>query len=60
MVITNTPSIKGGCLMVRSSVVLTGVPENVVVSPASCGSAFIGATSTSPSSRLVSSLGILG
>ncbi|KAF3436781.1 hypothetical protein FNV43_RR19534 [Rhamnella rubrinervis] len=60
MVITGTPSIKDGCLVVRSNVVLTGVPENVVVSPASYGSAFIGVTSTSPSSRLVFSLGILG
>ncbi|XP_060670611.1 probable galactinol--sucrose galactosyltransferase 2 [Ziziphus jujuba] len=60
MVILDTPNIKDGCLMVRSKVVLTGVPENVVVSPISSGSAFIGATSTSPSSRHVFSLGTLG
>lgn len=60
MVITDTPSIKDGCLMVRSKVVLTGVPENVVISPVNRGSAFIGVTSEISSSRLVSSLGFLG
>ena len=60
MTITATPSIKDGCLMVRGEVVLTGVPENVVVSQVgSEGSAFLGATSTTPSSRHVFSLGVL-
>ncbi|GFZ07858.1 seed imbibition 1 [Actinidia rufa] len=45
--------------MVRGRVVLTRVPANVVISPASGGSAFLGATSTSPSSHHVFSLGIL-
>ena len=60
MTITAAPSVKDGCLMVRGKVVLTGVPENVSVSQVgSGGSAFLGATSTSPSSRHVFSLGVL-
>lgn len=60
MTITATPIVKDGCLMVRGKVVLTGVPENVAVSQVgSGGSAFLGATSTSPSSRHVFSLGVL-
>uniref|UniRef100_A0A5B7B526 galactinol--sucrose galactosyltransferase n=1 Tax=Davidia involucrata TaxID=16924 RepID=A0A5B7B526_DAVIN len=59
MTITATPSIKDGCFMVRGKVVLTGVPANVVISPASSGSAFIGASSTTLNSRHVFSLGVL-
>ncbi|KAI3464230.1 hypothetical protein Pfo_020893 [Paulownia fortunei] len=59
MTITAVPAIKNGCLMVRGKVVLTGVPENVVISPASSGSAFIGASTTTLSSRHVLNLGIL-
>ncbi|KAK6153256.1 hypothetical protein DH2020_012895 [Rehmannia glutinosa] len=60
MTITATPLIKNGCLMVRDKVVLTKVPENVVISsPATSGSAFIGANSSTLSSRHVFNLGIL-
>ncbi|KAF8399811.1 hypothetical protein HHK36_015682 [Tetracentron sinense] len=59
MTITAVPSIRDGCLMVRGKVVLTDVPAKVVSSPASSGSAFIGATSTTPSSRHVFTLGVL-
>ena len=59
MTITAVPTIKDGSLMVRGKVVLTKVPQNVVVSSLSKGSAFIGATSAFPSSRHVFSLGIL-
>ncbi|XP_011086999.1 probable galactinol--sucrose galactosyltransferase 2 [Sesamum indicum] len=59
MTISAVPVIKNGCLMVRGKVVLTGVPENVVVSPASAGSAFIGANSTTLSSHHVFNLGVL-
>ncbi|KAL1542017.1 putative galactinol--sucrose galactosyltransferase 2 isoform X2 [Salvia divinorum] len=59
MTITAVPVIKNGCLMVRGKVVLTGVPDNVVVTPSSSGSAFVGATSTSPSSHHVFNLGTL-
>lgn len=59
MTITILPSIRDGCLIVGDKVVLTAVPENVVVSPVTHGSAFIGATSSSSSSRQLFSLGIL-
>ncbi|KAL6973128.1 galactinol--sucrose galactosyltransferase [Sarracenia purpurea var. burkii] len=59
MTITATPVVKNGCLMVRGKVVLTGVPENVVISPASGGSAFLGASSTTQSCHHVFSLGVL-
>lgn len=59
MTITATPSVEEGCLMVRGKVVLTGVPENVVVSPVGSEAAFMGATSTTPNSRHVFSLGVL-
>ncbi|KAL7115385.1 hypothetical protein ACP275_04G181600 [Erythranthe tilingii] len=59
MTITATPVIKNGCLTVRGKVVLTGVPENISVSPANAGSAFVGANSTASSSRHVFNLGVL-
>ncbi|KAG6402005.1 hypothetical protein SASPL_138874 [Salvia splendens] len=59
MTITAVPVIKNGCLMVRGKVVLTGVPDNVVITPSSSGSAFVGATSPSPSSHHVFNLGTL-
>lgn len=59
MTISVTPVVKDQCLTVRGKVVLTGVPANVVVSPASCGSAFVGATSPEESSRHVFTMGIL-
>ncbi|KAI9185924.1 hypothetical protein LWI28_012052 [Acer negundo] len=60
MMITASPCIKDSCLMVRGKVVFTEVPQNVVVSLASSdSSAFIGATSTTQSSRHVFSLGFL-
>ncbi|PIN22495.1 Galactinol--sucrose galactosyltransferase [Handroanthus impetiginosus] len=59
MTITAVPVIKNGSLMVRGKVILTGVPENIFVSPASSGSAFLGANSNTSSSRHVFNLGIL-
>ncbi|XVF49744.1 hypothetical protein PTKIN_Ptkin04bG0038200 [Pterospermum kingtungense] len=59
MTITATPCVKDGCLMVRGKVVLTQVPNNIVVSQGSSGSAFLGATSAIPSSRHVFTLGVL-
>ncbi|KAE9453708.1 hypothetical protein C3L33_14390, partial [Rhododendron williamsianum] len=59
MTVTATPCIKDGCLLVNGKVVSTGVPSNVVVSPVSGGSAFLGATSSVPSCRHTFSLGIL-
>ncbi|KAK9734012.1 hypothetical protein RND81_04G108300 [Saponaria officinalis] len=51
--------IEDCCLFVDGNVVLTGVPENVVMSPAPFGSAFLGATALAPSSRHVFTLGTL-
>ncbi|GLU12644.1 hypothetical protein SLE2022_293080 [Rubroshorea leprosula] len=59
MTITTTTCVQNGCLMVRGKVVLTGVPNNVVVSSGSSASAFLGATSTLASSRHVFTLGVL-
>ncbi|KAL3642290.1 hypothetical protein CASFOL_013105 [Castilleja foliolosa] len=59
MTITAVPVIKNDRLMVRGKVVLTDVPENVFVSPASSGSAFIGANSTISNSHHVFNLGVL-
>lgn len=61
MTVTAVPTVKDGCLMVRGKVVLTRVPGNIVVSPVgtATGSAFLGATSTTPTSRHVFTLGIL-
>lgn len=57
---TATPCVTDGCLLVNDKVVTTGVPPNVVVSSAgAAGSAFVGATSSVPSSRHVFSLGVL-
>ncbi|CAK8566698.1 unnamed protein product [Lathyrus sativus] len=58
---TNTvvPMVKDECLMVKGRMILTRVPENIVVSPVSTGSAFLGATSPIPSSRHVFTLGTL-
>lgn len=62
MTLTSMPTttiIQDGCLLVNDKAVFTQVPQNVVVSPASYGSAFLGATSPTPSSRHVFTLGVL-
>jgi len=59
MTISVLPKVKDECLMVRGNVILTHVPQNIVVSPVSAGSAFLGATSPIPSSRHVFTLGTL-
>ncbi|KAI9108787.1 hypothetical protein K1719_020092 [Acacia pycnantha] len=60
MTIAAVPTVKDGCLMVRGKVVLTQVPQNVVVSPVGgTGSAFLGATSGISSCRHAFTLGIL-
>ncbi|XP_057548850.1 probable galactinol--sucrose galactosyltransferase 2 [Amaranthus tricolor] len=55
----NKITVEDACLLVNGKVILTGVPQNVVVSPGSFGSAFVGASSTAPSYRHVFSLGVL-
>lgn len=59
MTITAAPSIRNRCLLVNGKVVLRGVPENVVITPAASGTAFVGATLTHSDSRHVFNLGIL-
>ncbi|OMO94433.1 Raffinose synthase [Corchorus capsularis] len=61
MTITATPCVKDGCLMVRGKVLLTQLPNNITLSQGSWGStsAFLGATSATPSSRHVFTLGVL-
>ncbi|XP_074294671.1 putative galactinol--sucrose galactosyltransferase 2 isoform X2 [Silene latifolia] len=49
--------IEDNCLLVNGIVVLTGVPGNIAISPAPYGSAFLGASSLTPSSRHVFSIG---
>ena len=53
------PSNQNGCLTVRGRVILTHVPENVIVSPVSHEAAFVGASSETPSARLLFQLGFL-
>ncbi|KAA0057808.1 putative galactinol--sucrose galactosyltransferase 2 isoform X1 [Cucumis melo var. makuwa] len=59
MTITTLPSIKDDRLIVGDKVVLTAVPANVGVSPVTHRSAFIGATSSTSSSRHLFSVGVL-
>ncbi|XP_021749756.1 probable galactinol--sucrose galactosyltransferase 2 [Chenopodium quinoa] len=62
MTITSIPSspvIQDGCLLVNGKAVFTRVPKNVVIFPAPFGSALVGATSPTSSSRHVFSLGVL-
>ncbi|KAL0318609.1 UNVERIFIED_CONTAM: putative galactinol--sucrose galactosyltransferase 2 [Sesamum angustifolium] len=67
MTVAAAPCIKDGSLMSNGKVVLTGVPSNVAVYPVSDGlssssspsAAFLGASSSIPSSRHVFGLGVL-
>ncbi|XP_027153956.1 probable galactinol--sucrose galactosyltransferase 2 [Coffea eugenioides] len=59
MTITAVPSITNGRLVVRGKIILTGIPDNVVITPGKAGSAFLGATSENTASRHVFGLGVL-
>ncbi|CAL1390567.1 unnamed protein product [Linum trigynum] len=60
MTIIRTQTVSNGCLAVEGKVILTGVPENVVCTPLSSASAFLGANLGNPSSYYhVFSLGVL-
>ncbi|XP_034697047.1 probable galactinol--sucrose galactosyltransferase 2 [Vitis riparia] len=59
MFLTNKPVIKDGVLSINGKDTLTGVPDNVVVTPLSNSSAFVGAISTLPDSRHVFRLGLI-
>ncbi|KAF8414301.1 hypothetical protein HHK36_002303 [Tetracentron sinense] len=53
------PVIGDGILRINGKDALTGVPENVVVTPSTNTSAFVGATSTERSCRHVFKLGVI-
>ncbi|RZC65951.1 hypothetical protein C5167_009640 [Papaver somniferum] len=53
------PTLRDGNLKINGNEVLTKVPDNVLVTPWTNGSAFVGATSKETSSRHVFTLGVL-
>lgn len=53
------PLLKDGTLSVDGKDALRGVPENVVVTPFTASSAFIGASCADASSRFVFKLGVI-
>ncbi|KAI3939365.1 hypothetical protein MKW98_022233 [Papaver atlanticum] len=53
------PTLRDGNLKINGNEVLTKVPDNVLVTPWTNGSAFVGATSKETSSRHVITLGVL-
>ena len=59
MFVTTKPAIKDGVLSINGKDALSSVPDNVVVTPLSNSSAFVGATSTVPDSRHVFRLGLI-
>ncbi|EXB64620.1 hypothetical protein L484_017952 [Morus notabilis] len=59
MFLSSKPVLKDGTLSISGKEALTEVPENVVVTPLTNSSAFVGATSTDSSSRHVFKLGVI-
>lgn len=59
MFLNQKPIIKDGVLSVNGRDALTGVPDNIVVTPWTDSSAFVGATSTHSTSRHVFKLGVI-
>ncbi|PON90338.1 Glycosyl hydrolase [Trema orientale] len=59
MFLSSKPVLKDGALSIGGKDALTGVPDNVVVTPLTNSSAFVGATSVDESSRLVFKLGVI-
>ncbi|PSS04646.1 Galactinol--sucrose galactosyltransferase [Actinidia chinensis var. chinensis] len=59
MLLKTKPDIKDGVLSIKGKDALTGVPENIVVTPWTDSSAFVGATSSHSSSRHVFKLGVI-
>jgi len=59
MFISTKPLLKDGTLSVNGQEAITGVPENVFLTPLSDSSAFLGATSSQSSSRHVFKLGVI-
>lgn len=59
MFLSTKPVLKNGTLSINGKDALTGVPDNVVVTPLTNSSAFVGATSADANSRLVFKLGVI-
>ncbi|GFS45666.1 seed imbibition 1 [Actinidia rufa] len=59
MLLKTKPDIKDGVLSIKGKDALTGVPDNIVVTPWTDSSAFVGATSSHSSSRHVFKLGVI-
>lgn len=59
MFVSAKPVLEDGVLSVNGKEVLTKVPENVVVTPLTNSSAFVGATSETATSRHVFKLGVI-
>ncbi|KAL3519245.1 hypothetical protein ACH5RR_017394 [Cinchona calisaya] len=59
MFLKTKPVVKDGVLSFNGTDALKGIPDNVVLTPCSDSSAFLGATSQDTSSRLVFKLGLI-
>ncbi|XP_059438212.1 probable galactinol--sucrose galactosyltransferase 2 [Corylus avellana] len=59
MFLSTKPVLKDGTLSIKEKVALKEVPDNVVVTPLTNSSAFVGATSTEATSRHVFKLGVI-
>ncbi|KAI5559799.1 hypothetical protein BDE02_16G002100 [Populus trichocarpa] len=59
MFISTKPLLKDGTLSLNGQEAITGVPDNVFLTPLSDSSAFLGATSSQSSSRHVFKLGVI-
>ncbi|CAK7323377.1 unnamed protein product [Dovyalis caffra] len=59
MFVSAKPSLKDGTLSLNGKEAITGVPDNVFLTPVTDSSAFLGATSSESSSRHVFKLGVI-
>lgn len=59
VLVDTKPVVKDGVLSYNGNNALTGIPDNVVVTPWSNSSFFLGATSTQSTSRHVFKLGLI-
>lgn len=59
MFISTKPLLKNGTLTLNGHEAITGVPDNVFLTPLTDSSAFLGATSSQSSSRHVFKLGVI-
>ncbi|GMI82413.1 seed imbibition 2, raffinose synthase 2 [Hibiscus trionum] len=59
MLLATTPLLRDGNLCINGKDALTGVPQNIVVTPLTDTAAFVGATSSHTSSRHVFKLGVI-